>query len=428
MTGGSPDEAGPQEISADERRAPGRSRREGNQGQRARARAAQESPADPLAASEEFPPLEVGGPDDTESPAGHAANADTPLPSRDAPRARDVGKKTKVGSLTDLWLLAYAKREKPLSVSKESLADLRPRDGELEEIRGLIAESGHHDAANWAPLRLLLAVLDSDAPREVRQRAAELASFALSEHAGLADLIESAATPVTAQKVLAVAQHHAETLELSADRARTAAENAARIYALLQALRGRWDSAAIARELADLIWVPSMLQSDKTFAAAAALVGATDREALGVLVRALRADTFQAERRAKRAEDESRRLTEEAARLRMEIEQAESHLAELETSLEGQRARIADLDALVDELRRRGEVDRSHLADDFETLRGEVLRRLANQVDLMTDGLHALRAGHTSIADEYVDRALRAISAEAARLKDLGGTQLDSGV
>jgi type II secretory pathway predicted ATPase ExeA len=126
------------------------------------------------------------------------------------------------------------------------------------------------------------------------------------------------------------------------------------------------------------------------------------------------------ESRAKRAEDEARRRADEEGRYRNAIEQADHRIDSLSETLSQREAELAALRASLAEEVQKGDVSRSHLTDDFETLRGEVLRRLTDQVDLMSDGLHALRAGHTSIADEYVDRALRAITAEASRLRGIG--------
>ena len=66
-------------------------------------------------------------------------------------------------------------------------------------------------------------------------------------------------------------------------------------------------------------------------------------------------------------------------------------------------------------------VDKSHHVDDYETLRTQVIRRLSAQVELLGDGLHALRNGSTGVAEEFVDRALTAIKDEVTRLKDLAG-------
>lgn len=60
----------------------------------------------------------------------------------------------------------------------------------------------------------------------------------------------------------------------------------------------------------------------------------------------------------------------------------------------------------------------SHAIDDHETTRTHAIRAIADQVDLLTDGLHALRHGSPAVADEFMDRALDALTRELAWLRD----------
>lgn len=59
-----------------------------------------------------------------------------------------------------------------------------------------------------------------------------------------------------------------------------------------------------------------------------------------------------------------------------------------------------------------------HLIDDHETTRTHAIRTLARQVDLLTNGLHAIRHGSPAVADEFMDRALVALTRELAWLRD----------
>lgn len=76
--------------------------------------------------------------------------------------------------------------------------------------------------------------------------------------------------------------------------------------------------------------------------------------------------------------------------------------------------------ALENELqveREKSSVARSHHADDYEKLRTRIVRQLTTQEDLLTSGLHAMRNDRRSIADEFVDRALTAITGAIVSLK-----------
>jgi hypothetical protein len=58
----------------------------------------------------------------------------------------------------------------------------------------------------------------------------------------------------------------------------------------------------------------------------------------------------------------------------------------------------------------------SHLVDDTERQRTHALRTIRRQNDLLDDALHAIRNGSYATAEEFVERALTALTAEADAL------------
>lgn len=331
-------------------------------------------------------------------------------------------RKLRVRSMRELWQHAYEKPSITLQVSREDLAGLRPKEGELFEIRELISARAREDAANQVPFRVLVAVLDSTAQREVRQRAGELAAHALAEGAGLGSLLswplpKDSATP---QQILETARAAAKGRGLTDVRATTAGEYALRTFSLLLVMSTHWNTASVARNALGLLGSPSQLQRSKEYASAAAVLNAMDRDALALLTEVMLSEAKKVERRASEAEREAQRRAAEGKQLRAVVDRAAAREDGLREQLARREDEVITLRATLTETQQKGAVDRSHLADDFETLRGEVLRKLSGQTELLSDGLHALRAGHIEIADEYVDRALRAITAEVARLRDNG--------
>jgi ABC-type transporter Mla subunit MlaD len=61
-------------------------------------------------------------------------------------------------------------------------------------------------------------------------------------------------------------------------------------------------------------------------------------------------------------------------------------------------------------------VAQSHTIDDLLTEVTRFRRHVRAQRDLLTDALHALRAGHTDVTDEFIDRVI------AEQTRDLGVT------
>ncbi len=51
------------------------------------------------------------------------------------------------------------------------------------------------------------------------------------------------------------------------------------------------------------------------------------------------------------------------------------------------------------------EIRMSHTIDDLATDLGKLRRTVSQQVDLLTDGLDALRAGRYAVAEEFMERA-----------------------
>jgi uncharacterized phage infection (PIP) family protein YhgE len=94
----------------------------------------------------------------------------------------------------------------------------------------------------------------------------------------------------------------------------------------------------------------------------------------------------------------------------------------LQSELTASRRQIVQLESRLRDEQEQASIARSHHADDYEILRTQIVRQLSKQANLLGDGLHALRNGRHEIADEFVDRALTAITGEVASLRqqDLG--------
>ena len=119
-------------------------------------------------------------------------------------------------------------------------------------------------------------------------------------------------------------------------------------------------------------------------------------------------------------------VMEEAAaqsrRAERERETASSLLAELEQKnslISGLEVRVAELEGQLEKEQRGRFADEVHAVDDYENLRTQIIRQLSGQVNLLHDGLHALRNGSMAVADEFIDRALSKIDGELKRLKEL---------
>jgi hypothetical protein len=59
----------------------------------------------------------------------------------------------------------------------------------------------------------------------------------------------------------------------------------------------------------------------------------------------------------------------------------------------------------------------SYVINDAELQRTHALRTITAQVDLLQDGLNALQNGDVHITEEFLERAIGALTAEAATLR-----------
>jgi seryl-tRNA synthetase len=208
----------------------------------------------------------------------------------------------------------------------------------------------------------------------------------------------------------------AEFTEAARERLRI---NAVTSFMLFRVLRDGWSLDRFVEDMASVVWnAPSRTRPED---AAAVLAAARSTEALSQLSRhsermlsergrqtgEARTEAARESRRADTAEEEIRRLAQQLESETRKARDLSDQVADLTHSLEAERSNRV--------------VDKSHLVDDYEVLRTQVIRRLSGQVELLRDGLHALRNRRTDVAEEFLDRSLTAIEGELTRLKDLDG-------
>ena len=97
-----------------------------------------------------------------------------------------------------------------------------------------------------------------------------------------------------------------------------------------------------------------------------------------------------------------RKLKEDAEKLK---EDAEKRLAHATSDLNAERCD-------------RG-IERTHMQDAYESLRGRVVRRLEGELSLLKEGLHALRRDPPKVAvmDDHADRAIDGLTREIEQLR-----------
>ncbi|MCW3767780.1 MULTISPECIES: hypothetical protein [Paenarthrobacter] len=331
-------------------------------------------------------------------------------------------------SILALFEFAYREPGRKLNLTRKALDDipLQPNaaQDEVDAVRRLVQT----DPFLNVPPNVLAAVAELGAERRVRERILDLVLEAMDNHSVFKNRIRpwmEAQTQAPTQQVIEAVkeakfnelglQKPSDLTEATRERLRV---NAVTTVALMSVLRGMPLDHFI-DDMSTHIWKKHMDRNEAR--AAAVLSAAKNTDALHYL----------SQRFTTRVQDSDagrERATIQAREYELRAIRAEALGKQRLSDLDSERTRSARLEAEIDDLKRRLAaeqssriVDRSHHVDDYEILRTQVIRRLTNQVELLNDGLHALRNGSTDVAEEFVDRALNAIGGEVKRLKEIDG-------
>jgi hypothetical protein len=143
-------------------------------------------------------------------------------------------------------------------------------------------------------------------------------------------------------------------------------------------------------------------------------------ETLAVVADVFMTRTNAAMKHAEQSEEYSRQAVRRAFEAETAADERKRELDKQVREREELLVRLDELETALSSEQRNRVVDRSHHVDDFESLRTRVIRMLERQGDLLSDGLHALRHGSTTVTDEYLERAIDALHKERDQLKSQG--------
>ena len=107
----------------------------------------------------------------------------------------------------------------------------------------------------------------------------------------------------------------------------------------------------------------------------------------------------------------------------MHAKELEEKLASANAQIEAAKAQVERLENEIRSARSAYENEKAHMRNDYEELRGRVLRRLREELSLLDDGLQALRQDPPKIhvMDDHAERAIDGLKREMERLKQSEG-------
>lgn len=318
------------------------------------------------------------------------------------------GAKRKRLALTKSDLDAMQSAPKPEPAQRDELLSLAASDRTLERTRELLLltmeKLAHHPLAGQV----------RDFVREVLRRHPAYQSPSLN---GVLENLPDAVADDTALEALAV-QNFAQLRWPEGLPALTKSEleqgrlNAVNCLLLwMRETRGT-TMERIQRYLYTAFWAPAAGRQKSDGKVLRTLMQARDRVALGIACSTLEEKVREKTHEAVAARDAEERVTARANKLQSDLEGSGAQL-------EAEQARTKGLNEQIETQRREHENEKAHLRNDYEELRGRMLRRLRQEVTLLDEGLHALKKQppKTHVMEDHAERAIHALKGEIERIK-----------
>lgn len=191
--------------------------------------------------------------------------------------------------------------------------------------------------------------------------------------------------------------------------------NAVRLFVTWLAVNRSLNSEELSSLLFQVVWQPAAKDLADDNARLRALTDIGQAAGVGLACHRFRQQAIE----ARAQQDEAQR---EATSLRDRLFAAETQLNDTAEQLEAVRAELQALressSAEMEDLRQQHAVDRTHLQHELEQLRGRLVKRLTDSVDMLEVGLSALRKD-TPRVPVMVERAEHVVDALRAEVKEL---------
>lgn len=193
--------------------------------------------------------------------------------------------------------------------------------------------------------------------------------------------------------------------------------NAVRLFVTWLAVNRSLNSEELSSLLFQVVWQPAAKDLVDDNARLRALTDIGQTAGVGLACQRFRQQAIE----ARAQQDQAQR---EATGLRDRLFAAETQLNDTAEQLEAAQAELQALressSAAMEALRRQHAVDRTHLQHELEQLRGRLVKRLSDSVDMLEVGLSALRKDtpRVPVMVERAEHVVDALRAEVQELKE----------
>lgn len=344
------------------------------------------------------------------------------------PKSSGAGKpKVDIETLEQFIEYAYGRKGQRVSlkskVEKAIAQNPRLEDGALSRLLAVAAG----DTVLAVPRQLLLVSRDIDGYPALRAALGSFVSTVMLRHAAFADtgvqgalrnLPEAPSAAEALAKVAAFSPTEQEGKDsLKGVELQTLRRNAAHLFATWLASNRGMNTEDLAALLFQALWAPAARDLADDSARLRALTEIEQPAGVGLACLRFRQQAIETRSSQDQAQHEANdlrvRLADTDAQRLLAEEQRDALTAELQALRERTAAEIA-------ELRRQHEVERTHLRHDQEQLRGRLLRRLDDGVEMLEVGLTALRnkTPRVEVMMERAEHVVDALRAEMNKLRE----------
>lgn len=397
-------------------------------------------------------PCAESGPSDPVSPTATGDGTASAAPTDNAPAAsvaeegqHQAKPKTKlkpiITSIEELLTFAYKSKARLLEFPKEDLKKLAITDEGIASQSALVGSLAPTDPTLSTPFKLLQYVARQGVPLKRAEngdlaralnRLVDLSVVAMSNspvfRVWVDQLVDPRKNPQLPTEHLRdeVGRVDADKLGLPPKQFKAAdgerlVKNAIACYGLLRALQREWTLDQFIDESYGSVWRHEAPKAAGLERAASQVGASGDLDVLGIVGGNYLARIARLDRQVTQLESEADAARNRETRLHAELSTVEEREQSAMARADAFSADVVRLQKELAAERDNRVVDKSHMADDYETLRTRIIRRLGGEIDLLTDGLHALRNGAPNVAEEFLDRSLLALTREVEQLKDASG-------
>lgn len=366
-----------------------------------------------------------------EAPAPASAGesgSGSPVAEEAGPAPKAPGKaKVDIETLEQFIEYAYGRKGQPVTLKSkvERLIAQNPRldDGAMGRLLAL----ADADALLAVPRQLLLLSREIEGLPALRASLSSFVSTVMLRHPAFADTGVQAAlrnlpeAPSAAEALASVAAHIPAAVEgkdsLKRSELQELRRNAAHLMATWFAANRGMNAEDLAALLLQVMWAPAARELADDNARLRALTEVEQPAGVGLACQRFRQQAADARAAQDQAQREANAAREQASALDEQRQRAETERDELQAQLEALREATA---AELADLRRQHEVERTHLRHEQEQLRGRLVRRLEESLEMLEVGLTALRnkTPRTEVMVERAEHVVDALRAEATNLRE----------